>query len=381
METNTNYLLIATLGIKLYEGNIVALDNYPDIRFIVRHGWFVYEGRYYKGWHFASFDGKQIVPAIQDDLVNVTLLSTISDQEGPTAPVNPEEPKEPYEPAEYLNEPFFPVSEDQILKLVEGSLVTIESVPNDRWILQKGWYNFDNNLHSGWYLISVTTRTIRPVIPQEIDTMAIVSTNYGDFSQDYLIAKPTEPEDVEQSQVFPTFTLPGSYTSPHGPLFPPVAPNTENFPYWFESAFVTFDTIEDLDRELDKHKIPDGKMVRINNVDGEVKYYAYNFNNDDWDEVNFVFAERKVIAGDGLSGGGTLSSDITLSHDRTGTGESKTYSTIVTSEKIETIDTVSVDKFGHISDATTRDITQNIIDIASESQPRWHVIEESDTEW
>ena len=178
-----------------------------------------------------------------------------------------------------------------------------------------------------------------------------------------------------------TFIPPGSYTSPHGPLFPPVAPNTENYPYWFESAFVTFDTIEDRDKELDKRKIPDGKMVRINDVDGTVKYYAYSINLDDWIDVNFVFAERRVTAGEGLSGGGSLVEDITISHGNTGTGKAETYS--ASAQGIQIIDSISADKFGHVSNAITKDISEPIKDliesddkIAKTSQlPRWIVIE------
>ena len=109
METNTNYLLIASLGIKLYEGNIVSISRFPDEKWVTRHGWYNYENRYYKGWYFSSLKGDKVFPAVQSDLDEITVISTASDREGPTLPVDPDNPPEPYEPVEtvtlYLSVP------------------------------------------------------------------------------------------------------------------------------------------------------------------------------------------------------------------------------------------------------------------------------------
>lgn len=387
-----DYLLIASLGIKLYEGNIVTLQRFPDKKWIVRRGWFNYESKYYKGWYFSSFDGSEILPAIQSDLDEVVVISTKSDREGPTAPVDPDNPPEPYEPVENLNNPYFPVSEKQVLKLVDGNIVSIDTIPDQKWILHKGWYTWDNKLNNGWYLTSIIDKSIRPVIPQEIEDMVVISTKSNNLDQNYPNVIPVKVDsdsvsnETTQTYVYPI--SPGSYTGPHGPIFPPVAPDSELVPYQVASAFVTFPTIEARDL-LDKRQIPDGKLVRVNDVDGKVEYYSWSITRREWVDENFVFAERAIIAGDGMSGGGTLAEDVTIDHGPTGTGEEHTYT--VSSQGVPIIDGIIVDKFGHTIGVQDRDITDEIKEVIAEDDTvakydqlaHWHVIDpdsDSDSE-
>ena len=379
-----DFLLIASLGIKLYEGNIIALKRFPDKRWIVRYGWFNFESKYYKGWYFQSISGDELLPAIESDLDEVVVLSTTSDAEGPTAPVDPENPPEPYEPTEYLNDTYFPVSEKNTLKLVDGNIVSIETVQNQRWILHKGWYSWDDKLFNGWYLTSIKDGSIRPVIPQEIDGMVVISTKTNNLNQNYPNVLPiqvTQDNITNESQEYiGQITSPGSYTGPHGPIFPPVAPDDEMVPYQVKSAFVTFPTIQERDK-LDPRQIPDGKLVRVNDVDGNEEYYAWSITLHQWVDVNFVFEERQILAGDGIKGGGTLSDDVTLHHDDTGTGDEHEYH--VGSDGVRLIDGVLVDRFGHTIGISERDIQQEIRDVIAEDDTvakvsqlaRWTVID------
>lgn len=389
---NYDYLLIASLGIKLYEGNIVALKRFPDKKWIVRYGWFNFESKYYKGWYFSSLTGDELIPAIESDLDEVVVLSTTSDQEGPTAPVDPENPPEPYEPTEYLNERYFPVSEKDTLKLVDGNIVSIETIPDTKWILHKGWYTWDDKLYNGWYLTSLKDGSVRPVIPQEIDGMVVISTKTNNLDQNYPNVLPiqvTQDDITNEQQGYVGFiTPPGSAAGPHGPIFPPVAPDDEIVPYQVKSAFVTFPTIEERDR-LDPRQTPDGKLVRVNDVGGKTEYYAWSINDRKWVDVNFVFEERQILPGDGLKGGGTLAEDVALHHGDTGTGEEHTYT--VSSQGVPIIDGIIVDKFGHTIGVHDRDITDEIKEVIAEDDTvakydqlaHWHVIDpdsDSDSE-
>ena len=385
-----DYLLIASLGIKLYEGNIVALKRFPDKKWIVRRGWFNYESKYYKGWYFSSLSGDEIVPAIESDLDEVVVLSTTSDTEGPTAPVDPENPPEPYEPTEYLNDTYFPVSEKNTLKLVDGNIVSIDTIQDQKWILHKGWYTWDNKLFNGWYLTSIKDATIRPVIPQEIDSMVVISTKSNNLDQNYPNVLPVQISQdgvTNEQQIYVgPITSPGSYTGPHGPIFPPVAPDDELVPYQVKSAFVTFPTIKERDR-LDPRQTPDGKLVRVNDVDGKVEYYSWSITQHKWVDENFVFEERQILAGDGMKGGGALSEDIALHHGDTGTGEEYEYH--VEGDGVQIIDGITVDKFGHTIGIHERDLQQEIRDVIAADDTvakytqlaHWHVIEpDSDSE-
>lgn len=87
-----------------------------------------------------------------------------------------------------------------------------------------------------------------------------------------------------------------TYCPPNPPLtsIPKFAPNkmktfvTVGEKQTYDSAFITVDTIND--REILKYiiEIPNGKNVKVNDVDGITKYYAYDKPNDEWIEINFA---------------------------------------------------------------------------------------------
>ncbi len=80
------------------------------------------------------------------------------------------------------------------------------------------------------------------------------------------------------------------------------------------------------------------------------------------DEGSYALKTIRVDGGDGLTGGGDLVSDIVIQHGATGSGESHTYS----SEGFAFISEVSVDKFGHVTSAATRDISDDIREVVEE---------------
>lgn len=91
------------------------------------------------------------------------------------------------------------------------------------------------------------------------------------------------------------------------------------------------------------------------------KEYVYSTNNT-WielgDEGSHALKTIKVSAGSGLTGGGTLASDITIAHSNTVTaGTAKGGSGALTAGGTFTVPSISYDANGHITSATTTTYT------------------------
>lgn len=110
-------------------------------------------------------------------------------------------------------------------------------------------------------------------------------------------------------------------------------------------------------REMDTEQLHVGDVVRYSPT-GDNNYIEFMWVEDDegtgrWssigDESSYAPKTRRVDAGEGLSGGGSLAEDITISHGQTGTGEDHTYTDGDLSEDNFNIPTsVEVDAFGHV---------------------------------
>lgn len=95
--------------------------------------------------------------------------------------------------------------------------------------------------------------------------------------------------------------------------------------------------------------------------------WAFLVNTGYWvqlgDETSYVLKSTQVIAGEGLSGGGSLTNDVTLSHGETGTGQIETYVGTVSTEFVKAI---YADKFGHVTNVDVQDITEPVSQIATQ---------------
>lgn len=110
-------------------------------------------------------------------------------------------------------------------------------------------------------------------------------------------------------------------------------------------------------REMDTEQLHVGDVVRYSPA-GDNNYIEFMWVEDDegtgrWssigDESSYTPKTRRVDAGEGLSGGGALTEDVTLSHGQTGTGEDHTYNDGELSENNFKVPTgVEVDAFGHV---------------------------------
>ena len=110
-------------------------------------------------------------------------------------------------------------------------------------------------------------------------------------------------------------------------------------------------------REMDTEQLHVGDVVRYSPT-GDNNYIEFMWVEDDTgtgrrssigDESSYAPKTRRIDAGEGLSGGGSLAEDITISHGQTGTGEDHTYTDGELSEDNFKIPTgVEVDAFGHV---------------------------------
>ena len=91
-------------GIQLTDGTVVMLGRYPGVKWIVKNGWYSYQGSQYTGWYFCSIPSQTTIPILEEDL---TLITVISQPDGCNC--NPGRPM-PYPP--YPPEPPCPCPPD-----------------------------------------------------------------------------------------------------------------------------------------------------------------------------------------------------------------------------------------------------------------------------
>ena len=150
--------------------------------------------------------------------------------------------------------------------IYDGSVIVMSSYPNVKWILKNGWYTYQGRQYNGWYASSIPENNILPIDEQSLVGVTLISS-------------------------------PGCSCSPPPPFPPgpgciPPPPPQPDFPFHkdlkdqIERAWITVDTIEQRNR-LNIHLVPNGKVVKVNNVDGQVKYYSYDQVNSTWVEELF----------------------------------------------------------------------------------------------
>lgn len=61
------------------------------------------------------------------------------------------------------------------VELSEGSIVTFSSSMDERWILHKGWYEYENDLSFGWYIVSIPDQQLRPLLPEDYTSLILLS--------------------------------------------------------------------------------------------------------------------------------------------------------------------------------------------------------------
>lgn len=79
---STKYLVVPNTGQKLTDGDIVMLTRYPGVKWVVHCGWYTYYNYQYSGWYFSSIPSNTVLPANEDDLNMIVVVSTNSSGSG-----------------------------------------------------------------------------------------------------------------------------------------------------------------------------------------------------------------------------------------------------------------------------------------------------------
>lgn len=258
--------------------------------------------------------------------------------------------------------------------LQSGDLIKLASVLSAKFIVHHGAYRYDNANHFGWYLVSVPDQEIRPISEDELSEVTVITRRClpsnipyeGEFKISQVSRIPS-PTPTCPPQPYPTPIVPPAQPYPNGYVYPPAIDKVTPAFYsraskkQLASSFISVPNLAARD-SLDKYELGDGRIVRVNDVGGTPRYYMWSKADYAWQDFSFdpdfvrhveeVLATKHVIAGKGLAGGGAIDEDVVITHDDTGTGDAHTYQ----GETGEVINSVTVDEFGHITDATTADV-------------------------
>ncbi len=209
---------------------------------------------------------------------------------------------------------------DSNIKLTDGSIVILARFPGTKWVVHYGWYDYASRRGMGWYFSSIPAQTTIPVTPQDLLLITLVepgTTETSDLPRPPCPPGPCPPQLPEPVPPGPKPPRPcppgpkppwppvpgpvppyppdpdaGIYPAPPDPdvIAPPGDPRaffSKNDQFLLDGAFVTLPSMKYRDALPTVCNIPDGKIVKINNVDGVTRYYSWNSPDQRWDEKFF----------------------------------------------------------------------------------------------
>jgi len=140
------------------------------------------------------------------------------------------------------------------IRLYDGDIVKISNRPKIKWVVHYGWFAYQGAQSYGWYLVCDEINELLPayIIDLTLCTLVSVRTVGSELC---------DGKEIE-------------YTEP----FTPADLETLN------RTFISVETLEQRDN-IDPKTLINGRMVRVNFVEGFPKYYAWNSDNAAWDEV------------------------------------------------------------------------------------------------
>ena len=138
--------------------------------------------------------------------------------------------------------------------LYDGSIVILANYHNTKWIVHEGWYTYNGKQCHGWYFCEIPSQTILPVNEDDLKTLTIVDNGCG---------------------------------CPPGPPMPPMPdrPFTPQMAWELDRAWISVPTIAHRDN-LNKRFLPDGKIVRVDEVTPGVPGYFR------WDQVSQTWVDE-----------------------------------------------------------------------------------------
>ena len=156
-------------------------------------------------------------------------------------------------------------------RIQDGSLVILDRLPNIEWVVHFGFYSYNGHKESGWYLSSVPSQTIMPLFQTDLYMIKVIDKSF-----------PCPP--------FPPFPpcppIPPCPPCPPGPgPGPEVVPFTKEDKLNIDRAMITVPDAEARDK-LSSEDLIDGKIVRVNDYQGEVGYFEWNSEASEWRKLD-----------------------------------------------------------------------------------------------
>lgn len=271
-----SYLLIESSNTQLHPGDVVTISTYGDTKWLVKHGWYKLNTAQKNGWYFLSIADNTVLSADSIDLNNVEVSNNTLDINTDSHPtVSPSNVNKTVNKSNNTtDECKYVVIPGTSVRLYDGDIVKISTYPQAKWIIHAGWYIIDTKQNYGWYLSNISSGKVLPVNTIDLTTCTLVSS----------------------------YTQGSKFTS--GPELQYTRPFTDADSEMLRRTFISVDTIEQRD-SLDRRKLTNGKLVRVNDVDGDIKYYAWNADTKSWDDARLSDSIQRVI--------GTSESPIILS--------------------------------------------------------------------
>ena len=159
------------------------------------------------------------------------------------------------------------------IQIADGTLVKLKRFPDILWVVKFGWYQYNNRQYKGWYFLSVPTQNVLPINTIDLSDISIVS---GKLIE-------TEPEVPQTPQEPPERPpCPGPVNPQYIPAFVSKADKE-----LYDSAFISVPNLSAM-HAINPHTLHDGKIVRVNDVDGKPKYFIWNATDKVWDTFDFA---------------------------------------------------------------------------------------------
>lgn len=161
-------------------------------------------------------------------------------------------------------------------RIYAGSLVKLNRIPNKKWVICCGCYNYDNTNHKGWYFKSIDNAEVLPLCTDDISRMQVIQDGRIDVKSTNrripFIPVPPQPSPSPSPQPKPPSSI--IYTKEDKLLI--------------DKSMITVSTLDDRDA-LDLSRLVDGKICKVNNAGGQLIYYSWDASNSTWVEATLGY--------------------------------------------------------------------------------------------
>ena len=201
---------------------------------------------------------------------------------------------------------------DSDINISDGSVVMLARFPGTKWEVHYGWYEYFGRQSMGWYFCSIPAQTVIPVTSKDLQLITIIDPNNSSSN----LPAPTVTTvlgnclnnisdgcNCTDSDIFDDCGSPNCDCNivdckPEYNIFPgnSSAFFSKNDQFFLDSSFISVPSINYRDLLKTVFKIPDGKVVKVNNVNGASKYYSWNDPYQRWDDVSYEVDMEEIEA-------------------------------------------------------------------------------------